>query len=164
MAATPYLLLQGLVDHVLENKLTDITLMQLHTERSEMPRSSRIGRSPQKPLFLCQRSNAKSHQRRKGGLRPHFSFGNPQVVPPTGTKDRCCFDPGFSTRQTRGMQPGVSVEATLAAIEVSTYIIAQVNPQMPRSHGDGFIALTDIDVIFEQESEIRNTHPLNWMR
>ncbi len=34
---------------------------------------------------------------------------------------------------------GLSVEATLVAIQNSRYVIAQVNPNMPRSHGDSFI-------------------------
>ena len=34
---------------------------------------------------------------------------------------------------------GISVDATLAAIEMATIVIAQVNPQMPRTHGDGLV-------------------------
>jgi acyl-CoA hydrolase len=34
---------------------------------------------------------------------------------------------------------GISVEATLAAIEAADHVIAQINPQMPRTHGDGMI-------------------------
>ncbi|MDR1877098.1 MAG: 4-hydroxybutyrate CoA-transferase [Flavobacteriaceae bacterium] len=34
---------------------------------------------------------------------------------------------------------GLSVEATKVAIENARYVIAQVNPNMPRSHGDSFI-------------------------
>ncbi|WP_142785407.1 acetyl-CoA hydrolase/transferase family protein [Changchengzhania lutea] len=41
---------------------------------------------------------------------------------------------------------GVSVEATLAAIENATIVIAQVNEQMPRTHGDGIIHHTEIDL------------------
>jgi len=39
---------------------------------------------------------------------------------------------------------GVSIEATLAAMEVAHTIIAQVNPQMPRTHGDGQIHISQI--------------------
>jgi acyl-CoA hydrolase len=44
---------------------------------------------------------------------------------------------------------GVSVEATLAAIDNATYVIAQVNKQMPRTHGDGIIHYTEIDLFVE---------------
>jgi acyl-CoA hydrolase len=44
---------------------------------------------------------------------------------------------------------GVSVEATLAAIENADYVIAQVNKQMPRTHGAGIIHHTEINAFVE---------------
>ncbi len=44
---------------------------------------------------------------------------------------------------------GVSIEATLAAIENAKIVIAQVNPQMPRTHGDGIIHYSEIDLFVE---------------
>ncbi len=44
---------------------------------------------------------------------------------------------------------GVSVEATLAAIDNANYVIAQVNKQMPRTHGDGIIHISEIDLFVE---------------
>jgi acyl-CoA hydrolase len=44
---------------------------------------------------------------------------------------------------------GVSVEATLAAIENAKTVIAQVNPQMPRTFGDGIIHVSKIDFLVE---------------
>ncbi len=49
---------------------------------------------------------------------------------------------------------GVSVEATLAAIENAKIVIAQVNPQMPRTHGDGIIHHTEIDLFVECDEPI----------
>jgi len=49
---------------------------------------------------------------------------------------------------------GVSVEATLAAIENSTTVIAQVNPQMPRTFGDSIIHRSKIDYIVEVDVPI----------
>jgi len=34
---------------------------------------------------------------------------------------------------------GTSVEATKAAVQMAKYVVAQVNPQMPRTHGDGIV-------------------------
>ena len=42
---------------------------------------------------------------------------------------------------------GVSVEATLAAIQNCSTVIAQVNPQMPRTFGDSIIHISKIDYI-----------------
>ena len=44
---------------------------------------------------------------------------------------------------------GVSVEATVAAIENAKTIIAQVNPQMPRTFGDSIIHVSEIDYLVE---------------
>ena len=44
---------------------------------------------------------------------------------------------------------GVSVEASLAAIDNSKIVIAQVNKQMPRTHGDGIIHHSEIDLFVE---------------
>lgn len=44
---------------------------------------------------------------------------------------------------------GVSVEATKAAIEMAKIVIAQVNPQMPRTFGDSVIKVSDIDYLVE---------------
>mgnify|MGYP006374570301 CR=1 FL=1 len=44
---------------------------------------------------------------------------------------------------------GVSVEATLAAIENAKTVIAQVNPQMPRTFGDGILHVSEIDYLVE---------------
>jgi acyl-CoA hydrolase len=42
---------------------------------------------------------------------------------------------------------GVSVEATVAAIENAKIVIAQVNPQMPRTFGDGILHVSEIDYL-----------------
>ena len=44
---------------------------------------------------------------------------------------------------------GVSVEATLAAIQNAKTVIAQVNPQMPRTFGDGILHVSEIDFLVE---------------
>lgn len=42
---------------------------------------------------------------------------------------------------------GVSVEASVAAIENAKTVIAQVNPQMPRTFGDGILHISEIDYL-----------------
>jgi len=44
---------------------------------------------------------------------------------------------------------GVSVEATLAAIDNAKHVIALINPQMPRVHGEGIIHLSELDTFVE---------------
>lgn len=49
---------------------------------------------------------------------------------------------------------GVSVEATLAAIDNAKYVIAQINKQMPRTHGAGIIHISEIDAFVECDEPI----------
>ena len=49
---------------------------------------------------------------------------------------------------------GVSVDVTLEAIKHARTVIAQVNPHMPRTHGDGFIHVDDIDILVPFEEEL----------
>jgi len=44
---------------------------------------------------------------------------------------------------------GVGVDTTLTAARVARYVIAQVNDQMPRTYGDSFIHVSDIDAVVE---------------
>ena len=49
---------------------------------------------------------------------------------------------------------GVSVEAVKAAIDAADLVIAQINPQMPRTLGDSFVHIEDLDVIVEHEEPL----------
>ncbi|MGZ8523550.1 MAG: acetyl-CoA hydrolase/transferase family protein, partial [Chitinophagaceae bacterium] len=49
---------------------------------------------------------------------------------------------------------GTSVDIALAAVETAKTIIAQVNPRMPRTHGDGFIDVKKINALVWNEREL----------
>jgi len=44
---------------------------------------------------------------------------------------------------------GVGVDTTLTAAKVARYVVAQVNGQMPRTYGDSFIHVSDLDAVVE---------------
>ncbi|TVZ07573.1 acyl-CoA hydrolase [Cellulophaga sp. RHA_52] len=52
---------------------------------------------------------------------------------------------------------GVSVDITLPAIQTAKKVIAQINPCVPRTHGDGIIHIKDIDCAVEVNTPI-HTH------
>jgi 4-hydroxybutyrate CoA-transferase len=54
---------------------------------------------------------------------------------------------------------GISVEATLAAIEVADHVIAQINPKMPRTHGDGIIHRSKIDTYCYHDEDLPEWEP-----
>lgn len=49
---------------------------------------------------------------------------------------------------------GTTICAVLAAIDNADTVIAQVNPNMPRTHGDGIIHYSEIDVFVEVDEKI----------
>ena len=61
---------------------------------------------------------------------------------------------------------GVGVDTTLTAARLAHFVVAHVNDQMPRTYGDSFIHINDIDVIVEgsrplcalKKPEINETH------
>ncbi|MGB0402490.1 MAG: acetyl-CoA hydrolase/transferase family protein [Salibacteraceae bacterium] len=49
---------------------------------------------------------------------------------------------------------GVSVDVSDAATDVAKHVIAQVNPNMPRTHGDGLIHVSEIDSFVYSEDKL----------
>ncbi len=49
---------------------------------------------------------------------------------------------------------GVTIGATLAAIDAAKHVIAQINPQMPRTHGAGIIHISELDTFVEVDEPI----------
>jgi acyl-CoA hydrolase len=49
---------------------------------------------------------------------------------------------------------GTSVDIARAAVDTARMVVAQVNPRMPRTHGDGFIHVSRIDKMVWQEAEL----------
>jgi len=49
---------------------------------------------------------------------------------------------------------GTSVDIARAAVDTARHVIAQVNPRMPRTHGDSFLHIRDIDAMVLHEAEL----------
>ena len=54
---------------------------------------------------------------------------------------------------------GVSVDVSRAAVQTARTVIAQVNPRMPRTHGDGLIHVDAIDWMVEADEPIHEVAP-----
>ena len=52
------------------------------------------------------------------------------------------------------MSLGISVDVTMAAARSADFVIAQINPKMPRVMGQSFIHVNDIDLIVEYEEDL----------
>src|SRR5476649_1328559 len=49
---------------------------------------------------------------------------------------------------------GTSVDIARTAVEMAKYVIAQVNPLMPRTHGQGFVHIRKIDAMVWHKAEL----------
>src|SRR5512137_480689 len=152
VAAAPQQLIAAMTAR--SDELRVVEVVHLHTEgpapyaAPELGRSSRVnalfvganvrdavneGRADYMPVFLSE-----IPQLFRAGALP-LDVALIQVSPP----DRH----GFCSL-------GVSVDVTRAAVQVARTVIAQVNPNMPRSHGDGIIHREDIDYLVEVNDPI----------
>src|SRR5579863_4731453 len=55
---------------------------------------------------------------------------------------------------------GVSIDASLTAVRCARYVIAQVNDQMPRTYGDSFVHVNQIDAFVESSRPLRELRPV----
>jgi acyl-CoA hydrolase len=49
---------------------------------------------------------------------------------------------------------GTSVDIARAAVDMATYVVAQVNPLMPRTHGESFLHISKINAMVWQSAEL----------
>ncbi|MGH1362252.1 MAG: GNAT family N-acetyltransferase [Calditrichia bacterium] len=94
------------------------------------------GRADYTPVFLSEIPRLF----RRGRLRPDVALI--QTTPP----DRF----GYCSY-------GVSVDVVKAAAESADLVIAEVNPNMPRTHGDSFIHVNNIDYLVENNAPLLET-------
>jgi 4-hydroxybutyrate CoA-transferase len=54
---------------------------------------------------------------------------------------------------------GVSIDVARAAFETAKCVVAQINPQVPRTQGDALIHVNDIDFMVEVDEPLQETRP-----
>ncbi|MEQ1607150.1 MAG: acetyl-CoA hydrolase/transferase C-terminal domain-containing protein [Pyrinomonadaceae bacterium] len=159
VAAAPQELIRAMTDRASE--LSNVEIVHLHTEgiapyaAPELAESFRVnaffvganvrsalhdGRADYIPVFLSEIPALF----RKGVLPINVALIN--VSPPDKH--------GFCSL-------GVSVDITRAAVECADYVIAQINPRMPRTLGDSLLHLSAIDSIVDVVAELPEAAPPN---
>jgi len=157
VAAAPQRLILAMTARAPE--LRDVEIVHLHTEgpapyaAPELRDSFRVnalfvganvrdainsGESSYIPVFLSETSNLF-----RRGILP-VDVALIQVSPPDAH--------GFCSL-------GVSVDCSLAAVRAAKFVIAQVNPNMPRTHGDGVIDVDQIDAFVDGDDPLHEVPP-----
>ena len=151
-AATPHLLLKKMVERAPELTNVEIISMSTYGEAlyadekyknnfrinslfvsANVRQAVNEGRGDYIPVFLSEIPNL---FRRKLII---LDVALVQISPPD--KHGCC-------------SLGLSVDATSAAIKAAKHVIAQVNPKMPRTFGDGLVNIKDFDSLVYTEQEL----------
>lgn len=155
--AAPQLLVNAMTDRGQE--LKDVTIYQLHTE-GEAPYCDEKYRDAFKVKALFVGSNVRSAANDgRAEFIPSFLSEVPlmfrnRVLP----VDVALIQ--VSAPDKHGYcSLGISVDASKAAVDVAKKVIAQVNPNMPRTHGDGLLHMSKFDAFIECEEYIPELKP-----
>lgn len=155
--ATPQALIQGLVERA--DELKNVTIYQMHTEGPAPYADEKYEKSFKVVAMFIGSNIRKAINEGRGDFIPSFFSEVPimirqgiipidvaliQVSPPDKH--------GFCSL-------GISVETTKAAVDTAKTVIAQINPQMPRTHGDGLLHISRFATVLEQEARLPEIPP-----
>jgi acyl-CoA hydrolase len=143
-AATPSVLLDALVARAAE--LRDVSVVHLHCEGpAPHIQPAMAGHFRHRALFIGANARDAVNQGRADYI-PVFLSDVPQLF----AREQLPVDVALinvSSPDAHGFcSLGVSVDVALAAARAARLVVAQLNRAMPRTHGDGFIHVDDIDL------------------
>ena len=157
IAAAPQQLINAMTERASE--LRDVEIVHLHTEgdapyaRPEFEDSFRVN------AFFVGGNVRKAVQEGRGDYIPVFL----SEIPALFRKGVLPLDVALihvSPPDKHGFcSLGVSVDIAKAAVETAKYVIAQVNPNMPRTIGDALVDLRDIDFFIEVDTPLPEQFP-----
>ena len=156
-AAAPTILTKALTDRASE--LRNVEVCHLHTEGPAPYANPDLAESFHVNSFFLGANVRHTLAAGNGSYTPVFLSELPHLF----RKNVLPIDVAFihvSPPDSHGYcSLGVSVEATVAAIQKAKIVIAQVNPQMPRTFGDGIIHIKEIDFLVEVNVPIYGHEP-----
>ena len=151
-AAAPQALIKALVDR--GDELKAVKIFQLHTEGPAPYADEKWADSFEVNAFFIGPNVRKAVQEGRGTYIPIFL----SEVPNLFRKNYINIDVALITVSAPDKHGycslGVSVDASLAAVENAEIVIAQINRFMPRTHGDGIIHISRIHFAVEHDESL----------
>ncbi len=160
-AATPQRLIEAMVQR--SEELRNVEIVSLHTEGDAPYAKPEYRESFRLNALFVGRNVRKSVQNGDGDAIPVFLSDVPSLfhnkilpldvalvhVSPPDRHGYCSL--------------GVSVDATLSAVHAAKMVIAQVNSNMPRTHGEGMLHISKIHAMVDVDDPLPETprHPLS---
>ncbi len=152
VAAVPHILLDAMVARAPE--LRDVEIVHLHTEGRATYAQPEYAESFKVNAFFVGGNVRQAVREGRGDYVPVFLSEIPALfrkgVLPLNVALIHVSPPdkhGFCSL-------GVSVDIARAAVEVADIVIAQVNPQMPRTIGDALIQPYDLDILVDVDTPL----------
>jgi acyl-CoA hydrolase len=146
-AATPTILTKALTDRASE--LRNVEICHLHTEGDAPYANPELAESFHVNSFFIGANVRHTLKAGNGSYTPVFLSELPLLFRKNVVKLDVVFI-HVSPPDSHGYcSLGVSVEASIAAIENAKTVIAQVNPNMPRTFGDGILHISEIDYLVD---------------
>ena len=151
-AAVPSVLVKALADR--HEELRNVEICQLHTEGEAPYANPELAESFHVNSFFIGRNVRHTLHAGNGSYTPVFLSELPLLFKRNIIDLNVALIHVTIPDKHGYCSLGVSVEATLAAIDNADYVIAQVNKQMPRTFGDGIIHVTEIDSLVEVDEPL----------
>lgn len=155
-AAAPQVLIRALSER--HEELRNVEICQLHTEGEAPYANPEYRESFHVNSFFVGKNIRHTLQAGNGSYTPVFLSELPLLFKRNIIKLDVAFIHVSPPDKHGYCSLGVSIEATLAAIDNATYVVAQVNPQMPRMHGAGIIHITEIDIFVDCDEPLPEYH------
>lgn len=157
VAAAPHVLIDALVARA--NELRDVEIVHLHTEGAAPYAGPGFAESFRVNAFFVGSNVREAVNRGDGDYIPVFL----SEIPALFRKDVLPLDVALvhvSPPDAHGFcSLGVSVDIARAAVDCAQLVIAQVNPRMPRTHGDALLHIKDIDVMVDVDVQLPQVYP-----
>lgn len=146
-AAVPFSLINAMTDR--HQELTDVSIYQIHTEGEAPYSNPALQNSFTIKTFFVGSNMREIVQTGNGSYIPIFL----SEVPALFRKGIIPIDIALITVSPPDKHGycslGTSVDISLSATQCAKIVIAQINDQMPRTHGDGLIHISEIDIQVE---------------
>lgn len=146
-AATPTVLTKALSERYSE--LRNVEICHLHTEGEAPYANPELAESFHVNSFFIGANVRHTLKAGNGSYTPVFLSELPHLFRKRVLELDVVFIQVSPPDQHGYCSLGVSVEASVAAIENAKIVVAQVNKQMPRTFGDGILHVSEIDYLVE---------------
>lgn len=154
-AAAPKCLIEAMTER--HSELRDVSIYQIHTEGPAPYANEEYNESFKVKTFFVGSNMRNNIQNGNGSYIPIFLSEAPALF----RKGIIPIDVALITvsppDQHGYCSLGSSIDISLAATQSAKTVIAQINDQMPRTHGDGIIHISEIDIQIEQSEPLHET-------